>query len=65
MHQYATARKEILMTGSKHEERWRELCEAIVQEPDSRRLIDLVETLNRILEDREKENMSKNKTVSR
>jgi hypothetical protein len=41
------------MTSSKHDERWRELCEAIVQEPDSKRLMELVEKLNRVLEERE------------
>jgi hypothetical protein len=41
------------MTGNKHEEHWRELCEAIVQEPDSKRLMELVEKLNQILEKRD------------
>jgi len=41
------------MTGNKHDERWRELCEAIVQEPDSKRLMDLVDKLNQLLEERE------------
>ena len=41
------------MTGSKHDERWRELCEAIVREPDSKRLMELVDKLNQVLEDRE------------
>jgi len=49
------------MTGNKHDERWRELCEAIVQEPDSKRLMELVEKLNRILEERERENRSRGK----
>jgi hypothetical protein len=44
-----------MMTSSKHDERWRELCEAIVQEPDSKRLMELVEKLNLILEEREGE----------
>ena len=44
------------MTGSNHDERWRELCHEIVQEPDSKRLMELVEKLNRILEEREREN---------
>jgi hypothetical protein len=48
------------MTGSKHDERWRELCREIVQEPDSKRLMDLVETLNQILEERETENRRQN-----
>ena len=39
------------MTG-KHDERWRELCEAIVREPDSKRLMELVEKLTRELEER-------------
>jgi hypothetical protein len=41
------------MTGSKHDDRWRELCEAIVREPDSKRLMELVEKLNRELEERD------------
>jgi hypothetical protein len=41
------------MTTSTHDERWRELCEAIVNEPDSQRLMELVGKLNRILEERE------------
>lgn len=41
------------MTSSELDERWRELCEAIVQEPNSDRLIQLVEKLNQILEERE------------
>lgn len=45
----------MIMTSSKLDERWRELCEAIVQEPDSKRLMELVEKLNRILEEREQE----------
>lgn len=45
-----------MMTGNKHDERWRELCEDIVQEPDSKRLMELLEKLNRVLEEREKEN---------
>jgi len=49
------------MTGNKHDERWRELCEAIVQEPDSKRLMELVEKLNRILEERERENRTRGK----
>lgn len=41
------------MTSSTQEERWRELCEAIVEEADSKRLLELVDKLNRILEERE------------
>lgn len=48
------------MTSSKHDERWRELCEAIVQEPDSKRLMELVEKLNRVLEERETHEQKKN-----
>ena len=43
------------MTSSTHDERWKELCEAIVEEPDSKRLMELVEKLNRVLDEREKE----------
>ncbi|HEX3738323.1 MAG TPA: hypothetical protein VHV29_01235 [Terriglobales bacterium] len=41
------------MTTSTQDERWRELCEAIVDEPDSQRLMELVSKLNRVLEERE------------
>ena len=41
------------MTTGTHDERWRELCEAIVDEPDSQRLMELVNKLNRVLEERE------------
>ena len=44
-----------MMTSNKHDQHWRELCEAIVQEPDSKRLMELVEKLNEILEEREEE----------
>ena len=43
------------MTSSTHDERWKELCEAIVEEPDSRRLMELVEKLNNVLDERERE----------
>lgn len=52
------------MTGSKHDERWRELCEAIVQEADSKRLMELIEKLNRLLEEREGHSRTKNATRS-
>jgi hypothetical protein len=48
-------RKGKTMTSSTHDERWKELCEAIVEEPDSKRLMELVEKLNRVLDEREKE----------
>jgi hypothetical protein len=41
------------MTSSTQDERWKELCQAIVEESDSNRLMELVHTLNRVLEDRE------------
>jgi hypothetical protein len=41
------------MTSSTQEERWKELCQAIVEEPDSNRLMELVHKLNRVLEERE------------
>jgi hypothetical protein len=47
------------MSGNKRDDRWRELCEAIVQEPDSKRLMELVEKLNRLLEQREQESVVK------
>jgi hypothetical protein len=42
------------MTSSTHDERWEKLCEAIAEEPDSNRLLELVAKLNHILEEREK-----------
>jgi hypothetical protein len=48
-------RKEKTMTSSTHYDRWKELCEAIVDEPDSKRLMELVEKLNHVLDEREKE----------
>jgi hypothetical protein len=52
------------MTSSTHDERWKELCEEIVEEPDSKRLMELVEKLNRILEERETEFKGRGKSVS-
>jgi|GraSoiStandDraft_55_1057291.scaffolds.fasta_scaffold307385_2 hypothetical protein len=43
----------IRMTTSKRDDDWRELCEAIMREPDSKRLLDLVRQLNELLEERE------------
>lgn len=43
------------MTSSTHDERWKELCAAIVDEPDSKKLMELVDKLNRVLEEREKQ----------
>ena len=36
-------------------DRWKDLCEAIMREPDPRKLMELVEKLNQILEERENE----------
>lgn len=52
------------MTGNNHDERWKELCEAIVREPDSKRLMELVEKLNRILEEREEQSKRRSHTQS-
>jgi len=41
------------MTSSTRDERWKELCQAIVEESDSNRLMELVNKLNRVLEERE------------
>lgn len=41
------------MTSSTQDERWKELCQAIVEESDSNRLMELVSKLNRVLEERE------------
>ena len=41
------------MNSSAHDERWKELCQAIVDEPDSKRLMELVNKLNNVLEERE------------
>ena len=43
------------MTSSTQDERWKELCQAIVEESDSNRLMELVAKLNRVLEERENE----------
>jgi hypothetical protein len=43
------------MTSGNKDERWKELCEAIMRELDSERLMDLVKKLNRVLEKREHE----------
>ena len=48
-------RKETTMTSSTQDERWKKLCEAIVDEEDSNRLMELVNKLNRVLEERETE----------
>jgi hypothetical protein len=39
--------------NNQENDRWRELCEAIMREPDSKRLMELVQKLNQILEERE------------
>jgi hypothetical protein len=36
-------------------DRWKDLCEAIMREPDPRKLMELVEKLNQTLEERENE----------
>jgi hypothetical protein len=36
-------------------DRWKELCEAIMREPDPQRLMELVQELNQTLEEREKQ----------
>jgi hypothetical protein len=41
------------MTSSTQDERWKELCQAIVEESDSNRLLELVSKLNSVLEERE------------
>lgn len=38
-----------------HDDRWKELCERITQEPDSQKLMELVKLLNQTLEERENE----------
>jgi hypothetical protein len=43
------------MTSHNHNDRWRDLCDAIMREPDSARLMELVEKLNQILEECEEE----------
>jgi hypothetical protein len=43
----------IRMITSKRDDDWRELCEAIMREPDSKRLLELVRKLNELLEERE------------
>jgi hypothetical protein len=48
------------MSSSTQDERWKELCQAIVEEPDSNRLMELVGKLNRVLEERETEFKQRN-----
>jgi hypothetical protein len=48
------------MSSSTQDERWKELCQAIVEEPDSNRLMELVGKLNRVLEERETEVKQRN-----
>jgi hypothetical protein len=48
------------MSSSTQDERWKELCQAIVEEPDSNRLMELVSKLNRVLEERETEFKQRN-----
>ena len=43
------------MSSSTHDERWKDLCQAIVEGSDSNRLMELVNKLNCLLEDRESE----------
>jgi hypothetical protein len=40
------------------DDHWKDLCEAILGEADSKRLMELVEKLNRTLEEREAESDS-------
>ncbi len=40
------------MTNSR-DDHWKDLCEAIMREADSKRLMELVEKLNQTLEERE------------
>ena len=42
------------MSSSTQDERWKQLCQAIVEECDSNRLMELVNQLNRVLEEKEK-----------
>ncbi len=37
------------------DDHWKDLCKAILREADSKRLMELVEKLNRTLEEREEE----------
>jgi hypothetical protein len=48
------------MRSSTQDERWKELCQAIVEEPDSNRLMELVSKLNRVLDERESEFKQRN-----
>ena len=47
-----------------NDHRWRELCEAIVEEPDPVRLQYLAEMLNRELEQREERMRERHKSAS-
>lgn len=50
---FCLGRRETPMTSSAQDERWKELCQAIVEESNSDRLMELVAKLNNILEERE------------
>jgi hypothetical protein len=53
MHFSTAVTKGKTMTSSTQDERWKELCQAIVDESDSNRLMELVSKLTRVLEERE------------
>lgn len=55
VHSFPPIGKDAPVTGSKRDEHWRELCRAIVQEPDAKRLMELVDELNQVLQEREEE----------
>lgn len=42
------------MSTETPDERWKQLCKAILEEPDPNRMLDLVIRLNRALEEKEK-----------
>lgn len=63
MHFSTAIRKGKTMTSSTQDERWKELCQAIVEESDSNRLMELVSKLTSVLEERETKRRSRAQSV--
>jgi hypothetical protein len=63
MHFCPSITKGKAMTSSTQDERWKELCQAIVEESDSNRLMELVSKLTSVLEERETKRRSRAQSV--
>jgi hypothetical protein len=63
MHFCLSITKGKAMTSSTQDERWKELCQAIVEESDSNRLMELVSKLTSVLEERETKRRSRAQSV--